>query len=111
MPERTDPVNPRLFAFLAFIAAIFLLGPLVSFAAPAERWFVNAPAPGAKVAPTFIVTGTEPAAWPLDYVAGWAEVGAPCDCSSSFPPAGLPDEAGTYCLVRKQRAALCGVAK
>lgn len=102
-------MNPRLIAYVAFIAAIFLIGPNVSFAA--ERWRVKETAPGAKVAPTFIVTGSEPFAWPLDYASGWAKVGAPCDCSTSFPLPGMPEQAGTYCLVRQLRAALCEVAK
>ena len=105
-------------AFLAVIAAIVFLGPLVSFlpeahAAPVERWAVKAPAAGAKVAPTLIVTGANPDAWPLDYVDGWAKVGAPCDCYSTR--ADVPLAAGappsTLCHVRKQRVAACEVAK
>ena len=102
-------MNLRLAAFVAFIAAIFLIGPAISFAAPAERRVVKATAPGAKVAPTFIVAGSEPIAWPLDSVAGWAKVGAPCDCSTSFPLPGMPE--GAYCFVRPMRAALCEVQK
>jgi hypothetical protein len=102
-------MNPRLIAYVAFIAAIFLVGPQVSFAA--ERWRVKETAPGAKVAPTFIVSGSEPFAWPLDYASAWAKVGAPCDCSNSFPLPGMPEQAGTYCLVRQMRAALCEVKK
>lgn len=80
-------------------------------AAAAGRWVVKAPAPGATVAPTLVVTGSDPAAWPLDYAL--AKVGAPCDCSTSFAPPGPPGAQGpgAYCLVRKQRAALCEVAK
>lgn len=100
-------------AFLAVIAAIFILGPIVSFAAPAERWTVKAPAPGAKVAPTLIVSGNDPAAWPLDYATGWAKVGAPCDCYATR--ADLPLAAGaapsTLCQVRRQRVAACEVAQ
>lgn len=108
-------MNPKLAtaAFLALIAAIFILGPIVSFAAPAERWVVKAPAAGATVAPTLIVTGGDPAAWPLDYADGWAKVGAPCDCYSTR--ADMPLAAGappsTLCQVRKLRVAVCEVAK
>ena len=101
-------MKPRLIAFLAYIAVIFIVGPNVSFAA--ERWRVKETAPGAKVAPTLIVTGSDPLSWPLDYAAGWAKVGAPCDCSEKFTPPG-GDADGALCLVRKQRAALCEVAK
>ena len=100
-------------AFLTVIAAIFILGPIVSFAAPGERWVVKAPAVGAKVAPTLIVTGSDPAAWPLDYADGWAKVGAPCDCHATR--ADMPLAAGaalsTLCEVRKQRVAACEVAQ
>lgn len=82
-------------------------------AAASERWVVKAPAPGATVAPTLIVTGFEPEAWPLEYAAGWAKVGAPCDCSMSLAPPGPPGAQGpgAYCLVRKLRAALCEAVK
>lgn len=103
-------MNPRLLAYLAFIAAIFIVSPRVTFAA--EHWRVKETAPGAKVAPTFIVAGSEPFSWPLDYASAWAKVGTPCDCSQSFaPPGAEASKDAAYCLVRPMRAALCEVAK
>jgi hypothetical protein len=109
-------MNPRLIAYVAFIAAIFIVGPQVSFAA--EHWAVKAPGAADKVAPTRIVTGDDPAAWPLDY--SLVNVGAPCDCSRRFVEAGdwrpgMPQAtpAQDWCLVKGRRmiAAACEVAK
>jgi hypothetical protein len=102
-------MNHRLIAYLAFIAAIFVVGPRVSFAA--ERWTVQAPA-------TRIITSDDPATWPAEYVP--AKVGAACDCSKRYEaPAeialGMPHvtPGATWCAVtgRRQIAAQCGVAK
>ena len=53
--------------------AAAVLGAVFMSANAADQWVVSAPIQGADKAPTFIVTGADPSAWPLDYplVKGW----------------------------------------
>jgi hypothetical protein len=59
---------------MKFAAAV--LGAVFMSANAAEEWVVSAPMQGADKAPTFIVTGSDPGSWPLDYPL--AKVGMPC---------------------------------